>query len=58
MITVTKVNNKAQWKVALDKKLVGHIHQEAGEFFYQPKGSKTIGEKFPSLNLCIKSLED
>jgi hypothetical protein len=44
-------------KVRLDGKIVGSIHAFNGGFQYFPKGSKTGGELFPSLEACKRSLE-
>lgn len=56
MVNVTKVPNKPEWKVTLDKKVVGKIIFLNPEFQYKPNGS-TPGEKFPTLNACIDSLK-
>lgn len=45
-------------KVRLDGKIIGSIHTINGGFQYFPKGSKTGGKLFPSLEACKRSLEE
>lgn len=58
MISVTKIPNAPEWKVTLDKKVVGKIIFNGTFFQYFPKGSNAGGEKFTMLNQCIDSLKD
>lgn len=45
-------------KVLLDGKIVGQIKTVFGGFSYFPKGSKTGGELFKTINLVKQSLEN
>lgn len=44
--------------VKLDKKIIGEIKKVDGGFQYFPKGSKTGGDIFITLNKCKYSLEN
>ena len=43
--------------VYLDGKITGEIREEYGSYRYYPKGSKTGGKVFATLNQCKQSLE-
>lgn len=45
-------------QVRIDGKVSGHIRHTEDGWAYQPKGSKAIGERNPSLNAVKRSLED
>lgn len=55
VITYTKIND-SEFKVFLDRKHVGVIRQNSGEWRYFPKGKKIGGEPFATLEACKKSL--
>lgn len=48
---------KSRIIVKLAKKIVGEIKTVKGGYQYFPKGSKTGGEVYKSLDSCMKSLE-
>lgn len=45
-------------RVLLEKKIVGIITTVSGGFQYQPKGSKNLGDVFPTVEAVKRSLED
>lgn len=58
MIDIKKVAHKAEWKVTLDKKVVGKIVLGDLQYQYIPKaGLAFAGEKFDKLDDCIRSLK-
>lgn len=57
MITYEKTFSGANIIVRLDDKLAGHITQVKGGYQYFPKGKKSGGEIFSSMEECKESLE-
>jgi hypothetical protein len=49
-------NEVVHW-VHLDRRIVGLIQRGKLGYFYKPKGSKDIGDTFPPLKACKRSLE-
>ena len=43
--------------VKLDGKVVGHIKKQPDGWRYQPKNGYSIGDAYPTLKACQKSLE-
>ena len=58
MITYTPTS-KDEIAVALDGKNIGFIRpSKEGGFHYKPKGSRIVGETFPSVAAVKESLEE
>jgi hypothetical protein len=52
------ITNEGDIAVRLDGRKVGEIRMLPNGFKYYPRGAKTGGESFPSLEACKSSLED
>lgn len=60
MVVQATRNDSKTWIVTIvpSTRSVGRIYLKEGGFQYIPKGQKEGGEMFPTLQACIKSLED
>ena len=53
----TVVTYETKTIVRLGRKIVGEILECQQGFFYKPKGTKDVGDTFPTLLQCQQSLE-
>ena len=53
----TVVTYETKTVVRLGRKIVGEILECQQGFFYKPKGTKDVGDTFPTLLQCQQSLE-